>query len=77
MPADSEREKTAKWNEVDILENEKLKATCKYSNQIISSVRIHIQKCPKRKNHYRVKAGELLRIVRILFCLILYLKFSI
>lgn len=75
MPADSGRKKAAEWNEVDILENEKQKAACKYCSQIISAkierVRTHIQKCPKRRDHYREKAGALLKIVRILFRLIL------
>lgn len=73
MPSDSGRKKAAEWSEVDILDNEKQKAACKYCNQIISAkierVRTHIQKCPKRRDHHRGKAGELLRIVRILFCL--------
>ena len=71
MPFGSGRKKAAEWNEVDILDNLKRKAACKYCNQIISPkierVRTHIQKCPKRRDHYRGKAGELLRIVRILF----------
>ena len=37
MPTDTWRKKTAEWNEVDILENEKQKAACKYRNQIISA----------------------------------------
>ena len=67
MPADSGRKKAPEWDEVDIVENDKQKAACKYCNQIISAkierVRTHIQKCSKRRDHFRGKAGELLIIV--------------
>ena len=46
MPAGSGRKKGGEWEEVDILENDKSKAACKYCNQIISAkierVRNHI-----------------------------------
>ena len=62
MPADNGRKKAAEWNEGDILENEKQNAACKYCNQIISAkierVRTHIQKCPKRRDHYRGKERQ-------------------
>ena len=62
MAADSGRKKAAEWNEVNIFENKKQKAACKYCNQIISAkierVRTLIQKCPKRRDHYRGKERQ-------------------
>ena len=65
MLAGSGRQKGGEWEEVDILENDKSKAACKYCIQIISAkierVRTHNQKCLKRKDHYKEKTGQLLR----------------
>lgn len=52
MPLGSGRQKCSEWNEVDKLENDQSKVSCKHCSTLISAkverVRAHLQKCHKK-----------------------------